>query len=125
MFDGRDYKVQFDETCDDLVRMSDRDSIRRTLIGIEWVLEESIRGVFVILAFALSLIIFIPLGYLFKIRTLSWIEQGIFCLLAIVTGLLVYWLAKFIFWYEVSRHLKPRNFGELSLDYLKNTDELV
>jgi hypothetical protein len=125
MFNGIDYKAAFDEACDDLVHTRDRDEIRRILIGVEWVLEEAIRGVFVVLALILSLIIFMPLGFLFELRKINWMGQGLFFVAAIAFGLIVYWLAKFALWHEVNRHLKPRKFGELLFGDTQHSDKLV
>ena len=46
MFNGHAYKREFDDACETLAFERDPAQIRRTLISVEWVLAEAIRGVF-------------------------------------------------------------------------------
>lgn len=112
MFDGRDYKVEFDSACEALAKTNDKVEIGRILLGVEWVLEEAFRGALVIFACSLSVLVFLPISLLFDIRTMSWTEQSVYSAFIIAFGVGVYWLGKFVIWYEISRHLKPRKFGE-------------
>lgn len=112
MFNGREYKFEFDEACEELPFINDSEEIRNRLIGIEWVLEEAIRGVFWLQAFLICSLLFLPAQLLLGMKKAGWIEQLILFVLCIVLGTVIYWLSKFAFWYEIDRHLKTRRFGD-------------
>ena len=112
MFNGRDYKFSFDEACEDLPFIKDSTEIRNRLTSIEWVLEEAIRGAFHLQSLLLSTLLIFPIGYFLSIGSANRQEQILFIALFVAVGVLNYWLSKFAFWYEISRHLGNRRFGE-------------
>jgi hypothetical protein len=114
MFSGPDYHREFEQACDELAEMRHpKEDVRNTLIGIEWVLWEAIRGVFGYAAFAISLPALGLYRYLvgysetWSLQTL--IEAASFLVLAGV----VYGVLRAIFFFEISRHVKGRKFGKL------------
>ena len=78
MFDGRNYNQQFDDACQELAFTKDADQIRRTLIGVEWVLEEAIRGVFFVQSLLLSVIVFGSIGFLLNFNSMGWQTTAMF-----------------------------------------------
>jgi hypothetical protein len=112
MFDGRDYRQTFDEACIELALSSDPDEIRSRLIDIEWVLEEALRSAFFVQAALLSVIVLLPIWALFDVGSAEWPIKALCFAALLVFGTLTYWLSKFALWYEISRHLKSRRFGD-------------
>ena len=113
MFNGHSYKQEFDDACETLAFERDPAQIRRTLISVEWVLEEAIRGVFFLQALLQTVATMAAIGWLFSINTMDWQVTAIFYAVGLAVFLSNYWLSKFALWYEISRHLKPRRFGDL------------
>ena len=117
-FDGRDYQLQFEEACKELRHTDEDMETRSSLEGIEWVLWEAIRGVFLYAAIIPPLLILILLEYSFKLSE----EMGSFMSLAfwlafiISIALAIYWFLRFLFWYEISRYVKGRKFGDGGLN---------
>ena len=111
LFDGRDYNQQFNEACSDLAHESDEDTIRATLCGIEWVLAEAIRGTLFLTAVLQAGLVALPISWAFNVRDMDWIGKALLSVLFIGYAALSYWLSRFIFWHEISRHVKPRRFG--------------
>ena len=115
MFDGRDYVQAFDEACDELKFTKDYQEIRSKLIHIEWILDEAVRGVFFYQAMLLCLCLFAPLGFILDVGQFLWPAKILFLTLGLAFAVFVYWTAKFVFWAEISRHVKTRQFGDRNL----------
>lgn len=111
MFDGRTYSLEFENACSDLARTTDEDEIRATLSRIEWILAEAIRGAFFVGAFLQAGLLILPIGLLSGVPDMDWHLQGLFLLLFAVCVFANYWVLRFAFWHEVSRHVKSRRFG--------------
>lgn len=113
MFNGQSYKQEFDDACETLAFERDPAQIRRTLIGVEWVLAEAITGVFIIQALSQTLATMVAIGWLLSVNSMDWQLETIFYAFGFAMFLSIYWFSKFVLWYEISRHLKPRRFGDL------------
>lgn len=116
MFDGRNCKSEFEQACVELSNTKDPASVRRTLISMEWVLEEALRGVFLTSAFLLSATIFYPFHYILDIGELSWQMQILFFAGFFIFVAYVYLISRLVFWLEINRHLKPRKFGGIKFE---------
>lgn len=111
MFSGFEYNKEFEEACEELATERDPQQVRRRLMSIEWVLWEAIRGVFLQISCMVAAFIVLPLLYLISHGN-SWVI-GIGGILSfIVLGTLVYGICRAVFHYEISRHVRPRTFGE-------------
>ena len=117
MFDGRDYNRQFEEACDELsTAQLSREQVRRQLSALEWVLWEAVRGVAIVMSAVLSCSIVIVLACLIGRQTEF--ASGIVETLALVTlfflfVIMFYGLFRFVFYFEISRHVIKRKFGTL------------
>jgi hypothetical protein len=112
LFDGRDYNQQFNEACSTLAFEQDEDEIREKLCSIEWVLAEAIRGAFLVAAILQSGLLLLPIGWVLDVRNMDWTAQAIFFALLVSYATVSYWISRFAFWHEVSRHVRPRRFGQ-------------
>lgn len=112
MFNGKSYKQEFDDACETLAFERDPAQIRRTLVSVEWVLAEAIRGVFFLQALLQTFVTMVAIGWLLSINSMDWQLEAIFYAVGLAMFLSIYWLSKFALWHEISRHLKPRRFGD-------------
>lgn len=117
-FDGRDYHQLFEEACSNLKHLDEDVESRHSLEGIEWVLWEAIRGVFFYVAITVPLIVFAFLELAFDITEKMSTSATIayWTIVTIFPALFIYWLLRFVFWHEISRHVKGRTFGDGGLD---------
>ena len=113
-FDGRDYHRQWKEAISELQYTRDAEEIDGALRHIEWILWEAIRGVFFYFSvFIAGVSVSVPV-WLIGMNDTNWIVKTIIVALAIIIALLSYWFLRFLFWYEISRHVKDRKFGNHS-----------
>jgi hypothetical protein len=111
VFSGFEYNKEFEEACEELATERDPQQVRRRLMSVEWVLWEAIRGVFLQISSMVAALIVLPLLYLISPRN-SWVT-GIGVILSfLVLSTSVYWVCRAVFHYEISRHVRPRTFGE-------------
>jgi hypothetical protein len=109
-FTGRDYHAAFEEACEKLPYVTDKDDVRSELEGIEWILSEAIRGVFFYAAvLAAWLMVFPP--FLFLIAERTWAASAAALGVMIVIAIALYLLLRLTFWLEISAHVKGRRFG--------------
>jgi hypothetical protein len=114
MFCGPDYHREFEQACDELAEVRHpKEDVRNTLIWIEWVLWEAIRGVFFYAALAISLPPFIIYRYLVGYQEIWSLETLVLAGAFVVLAGVVYGVLRFIFFFEIGRHVKGRQFGRL------------
>jgi hypothetical protein len=111
LFDGRTYNLEFDNACSELARNNDEDEIRATLCRIEWILAEAIRGSFFIGAFLQGTIVTIIMGWMIGFSELDVFARSLFIIFFVMFVFVNYWVLRFAFWCEVSRHIEARRFG--------------
>jgi len=117
-FDGRDYHQAFEETCSNFRQFGGGLDARDSLEQNEWMLWEAIRGVFFYAAILISTLILVLIELIFNLKDkMSVFENMVYLAIVIIpTALVIYWLLRFIFWCEISRHVRGRNFGDGGLD---------
>jgi hypothetical protein len=113
MFTGLEYKYECETSRKSLVLESDGSQIRQTLTSVEWLPAEAIRNVFLLSAILQTAVVMSLIGWLLSSNSMGFQAKAIFVVLCIAMVLAIYWLSKFVLWYEISRHLKPRKFGDL------------
>lgn len=109
-FTGRDYHAAFEEACATLPLEREEDGVRSRLEGLEWVLWEAIRGVFLIAAVIIGAVAVLPVRLAIGERE-NWISNAICLAAALVVAFAAYWMFRLIFHVEVSAHVKGRKFG--------------
>jgi hypothetical protein len=110
--DGNDYRICFDRQCKLLVGATSEDSVRRRLLEIEWTLWRAIRTSLVGASIVWILLILFGLGFLLpRGNTAAWWLLFGFTLFV---SFLSYWISRFAIWYNISRHLRMRKFGDLN-----------
>ncbi len=115
MFDGRDYNHTFQEAIKSLEIDNRKRSIEVELRNIEWTLYEGIRGVFFYFSVFL-VIIFLSAFQLFVDYSEFPMVLKIIAVGCVVTiGVILYFVQKVIFWYEIGQHVAPRKFGEFTM----------
>lgn len=114
-FDGRDYHHSFEEACKKLPYVRDSDEVRAELEGIEWQLWEAVRGVFFYGTVLTAGLIVLPIAY--ALDSPKSFVGGMIAFVAIaLLATALYWLFRFIFWEQISRHVTGRKFGNGGLD---------
>ncbi len=110
-FDGRDYYQRFEEACVKLVCADNEDEVRSELEQIEWTLWEAIRDVFLFAAVIPSGFLVLMVAQILKDSVFGWWLFVMLLLVFILLTISIYWLLRFLFWYQISRHVKDRKFG--------------
>ena len=112
MFDGRVYQQVYEEACTELKYASEVEEIRGIMERVEWTLNEAIVGVFIARAVLSGGVAGILVSWILDLQSADWVAQSIF--LVAMFGFIVasYWLSRFVFWFEISRHVRPRLFGD-------------
>ncbi len=116
MFDGRDYAYEFESVSADLVGEADLDVVKARLASLEWVLAEAFKAVLFYISIFVVLVPVLLIGFFAGVKDASWTSQFIIFGLAALAIALVYGLSRFILWYEIGRHVRPRRFGGLIFD---------
>jgi hypothetical protein len=117
MFDGRDYHRAFEKAIDNLTgKVLDRDDTLGQLVSLEWTLWEAIRGPVIVTRNMMAMIIIIPAAYLF--RDSGWVGGVVLVVAYFVLIVGLYWLFRFAAYWEISRHVKGRRFGDHDLPWL-------
>ena len=111
MFSGVEYNNDFEEACQDLAVERDPRQVRQRLMNIEWVLWDAIKGVFIQISSILACLIVLPLTYLMS-PDRSWVVAIGGLLTFLILGTLIYWVCRIVFYFEISRHVRPRSFGQ-------------
>lgn len=114
-FTGRDYHQAFEEACDKLPYGHDVDAVRSELEEIEWILWEAIRGVFFYVSFFTGILIVAPIAYLLDVENLI-ARLFVFPSVTFLIAIIIYWLCRLVFHYEIAAHVKGRKFGSGGLD---------
>jgi hypothetical protein len=66
-FTGRHYHAAFEEACDKLPYVTDKEDVRSDLEGLEWILWEAIRGVFFYAAVLIAwIVVFLPFYFMLR-----------------------------------------------------------
>ncbi len=112
-FDGRDYHQAFEDARAELVYETDPDVISGKLEHVEWVLCEAIRSVFFWFSLALGGLIGLPVGYILRQNDQLFLAAIVSCVLLTVVATAAYWMLRLFFYFEVSRHIQGRTFGDL------------
>ncbi len=111
MFGGRDYVYEFERVSADLVGEEDPDVVKSRLASLEWVLAEAFKAVLFYISIHVVLVPVMLIGFFAGLKDASWTFKFIILGLAVLAIALVYGLSRFILWYEISRHVRPRRFG--------------
>lgn len=112
MFDGRDYHRKFEEACVTLAAWTPESEVRSEFDQVEWILWEAIRGVFFLTSAIPAIAIAALLGQLL-LQQVGCVWHAVIVLIAASLFATVgYWLLRFVFWAEISRHVQSRKFGD-------------
>ncbi|WP_394887457.1 hypothetical protein ACG873_21550 [Mesorhizobium sp. AaZ16] len=114
-FTGRDYHAAFEEACETLPYVTDKDEVRSSLEGIEWILWEAIRGVFFYAAVLIAWLMILP-PFFFLIAERTWAASAAALGVMIVIAVALYWLLRLTVRLEISGHANGRRFGSGGLD---------
>lgn len=120
MFDGRDYHQTFEEARDELAgKTMDRDDVLGQLVSIESTLWEAVQGAMIVTGNIAALILVAPIAYLtWQSDNSGWIASALCVALWLTVTFGLYWIFKFVAYYEIGRHVKGRRFGDFDLPWL-------
>lgn len=120
MFDGRDYNSAFEEARDKLADCTlDRDEVLGHLVGIEWTLWEAIRGAMIMTGNIAALFAIAPIAFFaWQSGQQGWIAGSVCIALWLTVSIGLYWIFKFVAFFEITRHVKGRKFGTIDLPWL-------
>jgi hypothetical protein len=117
MFNGSDYHREFEETLGNLTgRVLDQDDVLGQLVGLEFTLWEAVKGAALVTGQLLATLFIVPAIYLLRDAGWVWIAACGVVYLVVITG--VYWLFKLAAYWEISRHVRGRRFGDVDLPWL-------
>jgi hypothetical protein len=114
MPDGRDYSRVFIEACRNLEKDNRPRSVEVELRLLEWNLYEALRGSFFSYSIGIFFVILSNIYWILDAKNNSIFLNVLIALSIFVFSALNYFVLKFVFWYEVGRHVAPRQFGEFT-----------